>query len=66
MFVAVDKIHNPKSEDDGKWCVYIEDGSMNPMRLVFMCEHKEDCVEYARSLSNNVHISNGVGHGCKW
>ena len=65
-FVSVDKIHNPRSQNDGKWCVYVSSSCMQPMTLVFMDASKKVCVEYAKTLTENPIISNGIDYGANY
>ena len=66
MFVAVNRINNPKSPNNGMWVVNVSDKLSQPMRSVFMDRSKKACVEYATSLDKNPIVSNGVDYGAKF
>lgn len=65
-FVAVDKINNPKSENNGMWVVKVSNSYMEPMKTVFMNKSKKSCIEYAASLKENPIVTNGVDYGAKF
>ena len=65
-FMAVDKIHNPKSANDGMWVVYEDRGNGKRMEAVYMSRRKKDCVEFAKAHSKAQHVSNGVEYGARW
>ena len=66
MFTAVTKINNPKSENNGMWCVSVSKGYMKPFETVYMNKSKKVCVEYAKKISEMPIVSNGVEYGCKF
>ena len=66
MFVAVSRINNPKSPNNGMWVVNVADKLSQPMRCVFMDKSKKVCTEYAKSLDLNPIIGNGVDYGAKF
>ena len=66
MFTAVTKINNPKSGNNGMWCVIVAGGYMKPFETVYMNKSKKACVEYAKKISEEPIISNGVEYGCKF
>lgn len=65
MFVSVTKIHNPKSENNGKWEVHVET-TEGKLETVFMSDRKKDCVEYAKRICEKPYISNGIEYGCRF
>ena len=66
MIVSVDKIRNPRSENDGMWVVYVAEKFYEPMKSVFMDKSKKVCVEYAKRLSEKPVVGNGIEYGAKW
>jgi len=66
MLVAVSRINNPKSENNGMWAVYVSDEYMKPMKSVYMNKSKKTCVEFAKELSEKPIIGNGVEYGAKF
>lgn len=65
-FVSVERINNPKSENNGKWIVCVGEAYMQPMKTVFMHKSKKVCVEYAKTLNEKPIVSNGVEYGAKF
>lgn len=66
MFMAVSKINNPKSENNGFWTVVVSRGWGKQMETVFISKSKKECVEFAKAHSDKQHITNGVDYGAKW
>lgn len=66
MFVAVDRVTNPGSEFYGTWYVCVSDKLGKPMKTIFRDKSKKACMEYAKTLAEKPHISNGVDYGAKW
>lgn len=66
MFTAVAKINNPKSKNNGMWYVSVSEGYMKPFEMVYMNKSKKACVEYAKKISEELIISNGVEYGCNF
>lgn len=65
-FVCVDKINNPKSENNGLWTVSVAEELSRPMKCVFMNKSKKACVEYAKTISGNPVVKNGREYGARW
>lgn len=65
-FVSVQRVNNPKSENNGKWVVYVSEAYMQPMKMVFMHKSKKACVEYAKTLNEKPIVSNGVEYGARF
>lgn len=65
-YVAVERINNPKSENNGKWYVCVSDKLYEPMKTVFINKSKKACVEYAKKLKGNLAIGNGIEYGAKF
>ena len=63
---SVERINNPKSENHHKWYVSVFNGCGSSGETVFIHHRKSECIAYARTLSDNVHISNGIEYGAKW
>ena len=66
MLVAVERNTNPKSDNYGTWYVVVSEGFNKRMETVFRDKSKKACVEYAKTLTENPQISNGVDYGAKW
>ncbi len=66
MFMAVSRINNPKSENNGLWVVIASCGNGKPMETVYINKSKKACVEYAKAHSDEQHITNGIDYGAKW
>lgn len=66
LLASVMKSTNPKSKNYGTWYVVVCQNLHTPMEEVFRSESKKKCIEYAKALCENVHISNGVDYGAKF
>lgn len=66
MIVAVDRINNPKSPYNGKWCVYTSQALYQPMEMVYVSKSKKQCVAYAKRICGKPYISNGIDYGAKF
>lgn len=66
MFVSVDRINNPKSDNNGMWTVKVSLGYMKPFETVYTNKSKKACVEYAKKLNETPIISNGIEYGAKF
>lgn len=65
-FVCVDRINNPKSENNGLWAVSVAEELMKPMKCVYMDKSKKACVKYAKAISDNPVIKSGREYGARW
>lgn len=64
--VAVERINNPKSENNGMWYVAVSDVLYKPLEMVYMNKSKKACVEYAKKLNEKPIVSNGIEYGAKF
>jgi hypothetical protein len=67
MIVAVDRINNPKSPYNGKWCVYTSQALYQPIEMVYISKSKKQCVAYAKRISSaKPIITNGIDYGARF
>ena len=66
LLASVDRTTNPKSQNYGTWYVQVAKDLHSPFEVVFRSKSKKECVEYAKSICNNVQVSNGVDYGARF
>lgn len=66
MFMAVSRINNPKSKNNGMWVVLADSADGHQMETVFMHKSKKSCIEYAKAHSEEQHITNGIEYGARF
>lgn len=65
-FVCVDRINNPKSENNGMWYVAVSDSCNKRLECVFVDKSKKACMIYAKDLNERPIVSNGIEYGAKF